>query len=144
MGFDAVSAVETYLDRLHEIHSRRKGTPELSFRAALENLINAVGETLDPPVRADAELTDTGGGRPDFGFFEAKSGKSRGVAEVKGPADDVPNTADGRQVTRYGEDLVRCTRRTRRGRRRGRRSTRRCERLTTKSERAHRRHNQTD
>jgi hypothetical protein len=35
--------LETYLARLHEIRSTERGTPELSYRAAMENLLNAVG-----------------------------------------------------------------------------------------------------
>jgi hypothetical protein len=96
-----MNAVEAYLDRLHEIHSTRRGTPELSYRAALENLLNAVGHGLDPAVQATAELADTGSGRPDFGLFETKSGNARGVVEVKPVAEDAPQTADGKQVTRY-------------------------------------------
>src|SRR5262249_34582179 len=92
-----VNALAAYLDRLHEIHATKRGTPELSYRAALENLLNAVGDALDPAVRATAELADTGNGRPDFGLTEAKSRNLRGVVEVKPVADDVPDTADGKQ-----------------------------------------------
>jgi hypothetical protein len=66
--------VEAYLDRLHEVHRGRRGVPELSYRAALENLLNAIGKDLDPPVEATHELADTGAGRPDFGLFEKRSG----------------------------------------------------------------------
>src|SRR5262249_54718173 len=90
-----------YLDHLHEIKATRRGTPELSFRAALENLLNAVGRGLDPAVQVTAELADTGAGRPDFGWIESKSGILRGVVEVKSASEDTPQTADGKQVTRY-------------------------------------------
>src|SRR5262249_43766731 len=90
-----------YLDRVHEIHTSKHGTPELSYRAALENLLNAVGARLDPAVRVTAELADTGAGHPDFGLFEAKSNSPRGVVEVKPVKEDVPDTADGAQVARY-------------------------------------------
>jgi hypothetical protein len=93
--------LETYLNRLHEIHDTERGTPELSYRAALENLLNAVGGELDPPVQATAELADTGAGRPDFGFFESRSRDLRGAVEVKRFEEDTPQTADGRQVARY-------------------------------------------
>ena len=96
-----MNAVHAYLDRLHEIHGTRRGTPELSFRAALENLLNAVGHDLDPGVQATAELADTGSGRPDFGLIEKSSGNLRGVVEVKPVAEDTPDTADGAQVARY-------------------------------------------
>ena len=65
--------LEAYLNRLHEIRDTHRGTPELSYRAALENLLNAVGGQLDPAVQATAELADTGAGRPDFGIFESRS-----------------------------------------------------------------------
>jgi hypothetical protein len=55
-----VTPLEIYLDRLHEIHATRRGTPELSYRAALENLLNAVGQRLDPTIQATAELADAG------------------------------------------------------------------------------------
>ena len=90
-----------YLGRLHEIRSTHRQTPELSYRGALENLLNTIGNELDPPVQATGELADTGDGRPDFGFFEIKSGNSRGAVEVKPPEEDVPLTADGLQVSRY-------------------------------------------
>jgi hypothetical protein len=93
--------LETYLARLHQICATERGTPELSYRAALENLLNAVGGGLDPAVQATAELADTGAGRPDFGLFDSRSGDLRGAVEVKPVADDVPQTADGRQVARY-------------------------------------------
>ncbi len=43
--------LETYLRRLHEIHSTERGTLELSYRVALENLRGAV------EVKAVAENT---------------------------------------------------------------------------------------
>ncbi len=46
-------------------------------------------------------MADTGAGRPDFGLFDARSSDLRGAVEVKPVADDVPQTADGRQVARY-------------------------------------------
>lgn len=93
--------VEAYLDRLHEIHRAAKGTKELSYRSALENLFTQIGDGLDPKIQATGELADTGSGRPDFGFSETKSGNMRGVVETKAPADDVPQTADGAQVAKY-------------------------------------------
>jgi len=98
-----VKPVAAYLDRLFEIRASRRGTPELSYRAALENLLNAVGAELDPAVRATAELADTGSGRPDFGLAKAKSGNLRAVVEVKALGESVPETAGGEQVTRNGK-----------------------------------------
>lgn len=88
-----------YVDRLHEIHAVKHTAPELSYRAALENLLNAVGDDLDPMVHATAEIADTGAGHPDFGLAEVKSGNFRGVVGVKSFGQDVPETADGAQVS---------------------------------------------
>jgi hypothetical protein len=93
--------LEAYLDRWHKIRASKWGTPELSYRAALENLFNAVGDDLDLAVQATAELADIGAGRPDFGLLEVKSGNLRAVVEVKAPEEDTPDTADGTQVARY-------------------------------------------
>jgi hypothetical protein len=93
--------LEAYLNRLHEIRNTGRGTPELSYRAALENLLNAVGGSLDPVLQATAELADSGAGRPDFGVFESRSGNFRAAVEVKPVEEDTPQTADGRQVARY-------------------------------------------
>ena len=98
-----MNPLEAYVDRLQQVHATRRGTPELSYRAALENLLNDVGAKLDPAVQATAELADSGAGHPDFGLFESKSGNLRSVVEVKPFADRVPDTADGEQVTRYGK-----------------------------------------
>src|SRR5262249_60174224 len=94
-------AAAAYLHRVHDIRASKPGPPALSSRAALENLLNAVGARLDPAVRVTAELADTGAGHPDFGLFEAKSNSPRGVVEVKPVKEDVPDTADGAQVARY-------------------------------------------
>lgn len=95
-----MALVQEYLESLLATHARR-GTPELSYRAALENLLNAIGKLIDPPLHATAELADTGSGRPDFGLFEVKSGNARGVVEVKPPEEEVTDTAGGAQVARY-------------------------------------------
>ncbi len=92
--------VHAYLDRLHEIHGRRH-TPELAYRAPLENLLNAVGELIDPPVQATAEIADTGSGHPDFEVYEVKSGNRRLVVEVKSPEEETTETANSSQVARY-------------------------------------------
>lgn len=82
-----MNPLEAYVDRLQEVHATRRGTPELSYRAALENLLNDVGAKLDPVVQATAELADSGAGHPDFGLFESKSGNLRSVVEVKSFGD---------------------------------------------------------
>jgi hypothetical protein len=93
--------VHAYVDRLHDIHAVGQATPEVSYRAALEVLLNAIGETLDPDVHSVHELTDSGAGRPDFGLFERRSNALRSVVECKGFAQSLTTTADGRQVSAY-------------------------------------------
>ena len=101
-------ALESYLRRLQEIRSTERGTPELSYRAALENLLNAVGGGLNPAVQATAELADTGAGRPDFGLFDARSGDLRSAVEVKPVAEDTPRTADGARWPGIGSITAAC------------------------------------
>jgi len=96
-----VGPVQAYIGRLHDVHRAGHGTPELSYRAALEALLGAVGGTLEPPVDVIAELADQGGGHPDFGAFERKSGNLRCAVEVKDVEQNVPLTVDGAQVARY-------------------------------------------
>ncbi|HVX83708.1 MAG TPA: type ISP restriction/modification enzyme [Phycisphaerae bacterium] len=93
--------IRDYLLALHAIHHSPQKTAELSYRAALENLLNALGQHLDPPVRATHELPDTGAGRPDFGLFESKSGNTRAVVETKAPSEEIPHTADSLQAKKY-------------------------------------------
>ncbi|MCH7701286.1 MAG: N-6 DNA methylase [Planctomycetes bacterium] len=106
--------VETYLVTLSEIHRTGGGTPETSYYAPLETLLNEVGGKLKPKVRAVAQLANTGAGQPDFGFYTANQFQrardnrpiegappERGVVEVKPWADDSFLTAEGRQVSKY-------------------------------------------
>jgi hypothetical protein len=107
--------LEKFLGQARYIHG--PGVPEESYYGALEALLNAVGETLDPKVRCVMQLKDTGAGIPDGGFFTAdqfsRGGDlqaealtlppARGAVEVKSPADDVRQVARGEQVTRYLE-----------------------------------------
>jgi len=106
--------LQLYLKDLREIRATGAGVPEESYYGALESLLNAVGSTLDPKVRAVPQVTDTGAGHPDYGFYTADQYQSfsetgplegqlpeRGVVEVKAVGDDAWLTADGEQVTRY-------------------------------------------
>src|SRR5437016_366704 len=79
--------LETYLERIRAIRAGGRHTPELSYRGALENLLNALGHQLDPKVAATAEVADSGAGRPDFELLESSSGTRRGVVEVKSPGE---------------------------------------------------------
>ena len=105
------AAVEAYLAHLRQIQSSGGATPELSFRTPLDNLLNAVGESLKPKVSCVGEMANQGAGRPDFGLYAAKQmqkGRRRegqapecGVVEVKPAGDDAWLTADSSQVSGY-------------------------------------------
>ena len=104
--------VEQYLKTLSEIHRTGSATPETSYYAPLESLLNEVGAKLKPKVRAVSQLANTGAGSPDFGLFTANQFQrakddtpiegappERGVVEVKGWADDSFLTAETKQVS---------------------------------------------
>ena len=105
------AAVEDYFASLRLIQTSGGATPELSFRAPLENLLNAVGDSLKPKVRCVGELADQGAGHPDFGLYAAKqlrkgqTAKDQkpecGVVEVKPFGDDAWRTAESGQVSKY-------------------------------------------
>ena len=105
------TAVETYLTDLRRIQASGGATGERSYYGPLENLLNAVGNTLKPKVSCVGELADQGAGHPDFGLYAAKQLQrnqpregqvpERGVVEVKSANDDAWLTAESAQVSRY-------------------------------------------
>ena len=117
-----MNPVENYFQELCDIRSTGAGQPETSYYTALERLLDEIGKTLKPKVRAIMLLKNTGDGSPDFGLYtnnQFQKGEhkplegqhpERGVIEVKSLKDDSWVTADGKQVTkywgRYGQVLV--------------------------------------
>ena len=105
------AAVEAYFSNLARIRASGGATRELSYHTPLANLLNTVGATLRPKAFCVGELADQGSGRPDFGLFTARQVQrgrpregqtpERGVAEMKGVADDAWLTADGEQASDY-------------------------------------------
>jgi hypothetical protein len=107
------SLLTRYLRDLSFIHQSGAGTTETSFYGPLENLLNAVGETLRQPVRSVFQLQDLGAGRPDFGLFAVPTGRTlrpvrlngqqpeRGAGEVKGPGVSLKPLLEGKQVSKY-------------------------------------------
>ena len=97
--------VEQYLQDLKSIHDSDVGTDEMTYYNPLLNLLNAVGRTLKPKVKAVGNLADVGAGHPDVGLFSATQAAGqipeRGVVEVKGTAADVMQEAQGEQVAKY-------------------------------------------
>ena len=104
-------AVEKYFKRLGRIRATGGGTGERSNYGPLENLLNAVGETLKPKVFCVGELADQGEGHPDFGLYTANQVQKRnprpgqiperGVVEVKSTAENMGTPEVRGQVTRY-------------------------------------------
>ena len=94
------TAVEDYLSDLRQRRVSGGATGERSTYGPLENLLNAVGQTLKPKVICIGELADQGAGHPDFGLYAAKQLQKnqpkegqvpeRGAVEVKSASDDAP------------------------------------------------------
>ena len=107
------SAICSYLQRMAQIRSTGGATSETSYYSALENLLNELGDNLDPKVICNGQLRDQGAGHPDFGLYNKKqcskgvpkSGQGeipeRGVIEVKPLSDQSWQTAKGEQATKY-------------------------------------------
>ena len=106
--------LECYLTELRDIRATGAAVNELSFYPPLANLLNEVGKTLRPRVRAVQNIQNTGAGLPDFGLFAAEQFQkasdlaplpgalpARGVGEVKGAAADVNQIAKSEQVQQY-------------------------------------------
>ena len=112
-GRKLTAAVEEYLAELRRIRATGGGTGELSYYPPLNNLLNAVGDSLRPKVYCVSQLAQQGAGHPDFGLYAARqvqAGRPKrgqtpegGVVEVKSASDDAWLTADGAQVSGYWE-----------------------------------------
>ena len=106
--------LEQYLTHLAAIRNTGAATPETSYYPPLAELLNAVGQTLKPKVRAVNQLANTGAGIPDGGLFAESQFKKRGdaeplpgqmpergVIEIKSPKQEVTAIADTKQITKY-------------------------------------------
>ena len=110
----SVHPFEQYLTHLAAIRNTGAATPETSFYPPLAELLNAIGQTLKPKVRAVNQLANTGAGIPDGGLFAESQFKKRGdaeplpgqmlergVIEIKSPKEEVAAIADTKQITKY-------------------------------------------
>ena len=107
--------VETYLRDCQSRHRTGALTPETTFYAPLETLLNTLGHSLKPRVHCYMSLKNQGGNMPDGGLFtpdqiekgtdQAPIGTppARGVVECKPPKDNLLAIADSAQVSRYWE-----------------------------------------
>lgn len=103
----------SFLSAAKSVHSTGGGTKETSYYTAINNLLDGAGHLLKPKVRCVMQLKNLGAGNPDGGLFTAdqfdrKTGSakdlgqpSRGVIEVKAPAEAVDDTATTGQITKY-------------------------------------------
>ena len=108
-----MNAVEKYLRELRDLRDSGEAVDETSYYPALSNLLNAVGATLKPSVKAILPIRNRGAGIPDGGFFTAdqfRRGRgdigetqipSRGALEAKPTATNIDSLAQSEQVRRY-------------------------------------------
>ncbi len=82
--------LENYLSDLRDVKLSGQGATELSYYAALRQLLEEVGAGLRPKVRCLMNLKNHGAGLPDGGLFTADQIRGRRAAEAAG--------ADGRPV----------------------------------------------
>lgn len=107
------SLLEDFLHAVRGVHRTGGGTQETSYYTALNNLLDGAGHALKPRVRCVMQLKNLGAGNPDGGLFTADQfdrasaevknlgAPSRGVIEVKSPAEAVNDTATTAQISKY-------------------------------------------
>jgi hypothetical protein len=109
-----VHPLETYLRALRDIRlsvSTPAAVPETSYYGPLAELLNEAGRRVRPHVLCVVNPKNQGAGLPDGGFFTRDQLRgepvdqllrgqlpARGVMEVKGPGDEVRETAESAQV----------------------------------------------
>ncbi|MDR5729719.1 MAG: type ISP restriction/modification enzyme [Terriglobia bacterium] len=98
---------------VRDTHVSGIGVKETSYYPYLANLFNALGKTLKPKVRCIVHPHSIGAGLPDGALVtpDQKSEEndplaaglipSRGVLEIKSPADDAEEVAGSEQVAKY-------------------------------------------
>ena len=105
--------LEAFLFACLSVHRTGGGTGETSYYTPINNLLDAVGASLQPRVRCIMQLKNLGAGSPDGGLFTSEqfdrktshvkdlSAPARGVIEVKSPAEALSLTAKSLQVDKY-------------------------------------------
>ncbi len=95
--------------------ARAFATPEASYYTPLVNLLNSIGNELNPKVVALGQISNIGYDTPDFGFYTATQTKrnknqasanetpARGVAEVKTLNDNIDDLLNSEQITKYAQ-----------------------------------------
>ena len=112
-----------YISELTRVRTSGEASDELSYYPALSELLNSVGEALNPAVHCVLTPKNRGAGVPDGGLFLKRSlalstgsdvvetrAPERGVVEVKGTSQSLKRVAGSRQVRkyldRYGQVLI--------------------------------------
>ena len=102
-----------YLREAARVKNTGGGTDETSYYEALGGLLNSIGGSLKPSVKAVFQLKDTGSDHPDFGLFTAQQfdregdfkvvdpRPERGAGEVKPPNTDLRELVRSEQVRKY-------------------------------------------
>jgi hypothetical protein len=109
-----MGSLAQYIGEMRHIRRSGEATDETSYYAALANLLNAVGETLQPKVHCVLTPKNRGAGIPDGALFLKNRARAadvdesaesrapeRGVVEVKGPGRELRRIAKSTQVKRY-------------------------------------------
>ena len=104
-----------YLTEINQIRATGSAVKETSYYPPLANLLNNLGNSLNPGVSCVINLQNSGAGIPDGGFFTKDQLRTyddqqpsladllpaRGVMEVKGVAEEVTKIAVSDQVRKY-------------------------------------------
>jgi hypothetical protein len=116
--------LQSYLEEIRRNRGSGAATDETSFYTPLENLLDAVGEDLEPPIDCVMQLKDAGAGNPDGGLFRMDQipetraplfddggdipKPERGAIEVKAPAEGLDDLQESDQVEKYLEEYGIC------------------------------------
>ena len=105
--------IQTFFTDVRDTHISGVGVKETSYYPYLSNLFNSLGKHLKPKVRCIIHPHSIGAGLPDGALVtpDQKSDEndllaaglipSRGVLEIKSPADDAATVAASAQVGKY-------------------------------------------
>ncbi|MCS3940302.1 hypothetical protein GGP84_002954 [Salinibacter ruber] len=116
--------LQSYLEEIRRNRGSGAATDETSFYTPLENLLDAVGEDLEPTIDCVMQLKDAGAGNPDGGLFRMDQipetraplfddggdvpKPERGAIEVKAPAEGLDDLQESDQVEKYLEEYGIC------------------------------------
>lgn len=102
--------LSNYLNRLRTIYATGLATDETSYYPAFDDLLNSVGELLNPKIKSISQLANKGAGFPDFGWFNYENNDLFGVVEAKPTSEnlkDISLSEQGRKyLNKYGILLV--------------------------------------